>query len=205
MVLTLRVKIHLGYAGDHDAPGVRMDGYVKFSDDQGDILNRLWEQDDLLRLWAEHKGKPLPRVPAPMLIRVERILVTTDDLDRDDLRPIPVKKTHHHRDEYVRRFGDRALEADFLRSDEIVSRVTNWIESQIDWDIWARSRRNGQRLRRDVLRRTETPRRLLRIEHKPGDHRTTEQKLRALAKNSAATPAEREAARAALARLQQSK
>ncbi len=199
----LDVEYVLGYVGDHDAPGVRMDGYVKYAEDQGDIPNRLAEQDRIIRRWAVHRALNgeefvLLKSPASWQIRVERILVTSDDLDRDDLMTIPVNAKHPHRDEYLRLFGNRAIEADFLRSDEIQRRVVDWIESHIDAEAWQRSERNGRRLKREFLRRTETPRRLLRIEHKPGDHRTRKQKLQALAKNSGATPAERAAARAKL-------
>jgi hypothetical protein len=149
-----KIPYIIGYAGDHDAPGVRMDGHVVFDHEQGDIPNRLREQDDILRRWSVHRdGVELSLPTASSRISVERILVTSDDLDRGDLDPIPVKATHAYHSQYLELFGDRALEVDFLPSAEIAERIRNWIDSKIDWKRWRKSERAGRLLKDDVLRR----------------------------------------------------
>ncbi len=90
-----------------------------------------------------------------ILLELEKIALTSDQVSRLGLPPMPAKKSDPRYEKFAASYGDQVVELDALPPDELDRIVSTAIESLIDQEAWNAEIEKARQEREEVQRRIE--------------------------------------------------
>ncbi|MBA7681767.1 hypothetical protein ES703_90107 [subsurface metagenome] len=97
----------------------------------------------------------LTRYGSRILLELEKIALTSDQVTRLGLPPMPAKKSDPRYDRFAQSYGDQAVELDAIPPDELERIVSAAIEDLIDQEAWQAEEAKAEQEREEAQRRME--------------------------------------------------
>ncbi|GAI90028.1 unnamed protein product [marine sediment metagenome] len=97
----------------------------------------------------------LTRYGSLILLELNKIALTSDQVSRLGLPPMPAKKSDPRYEKFAQSFGDQVVELDALPPDDLERIVSTAIEELIDRDAWNTEIEKAKQEREEAQRRIE--------------------------------------------------